>query len=322
MRINELDILKGIGIILVVLGHTGISGLPYIYIYTFHMPLFFFISGCFFKNIKLSSMLAKRVQTLLIPYISFSFLFLIGYTIVGCFDGSSIMDSFFRVLSTFNLLDEDCKYLYRTIWFLLCLFEINIMYALLSKLSRIYKTLGVLVCWILGAYLRGIDIPIFLDSALSCILYYHIGYEFFSLGFYKRDISKAIPWFVLILLSVAIVILLPNVNLSRNEYPLYLPLLALAYIINLYYLIKAILSVMPSFIDKILTILGKDTLLILGFHRFYFIIFETLFPLIGLGGLISCGIKFIIVFPLIYLIKKTIVTYCPVFVGKAKILNR
>lgn len=49
MRIDSLDILKGIGIILVVVGHM-IGNQLYIrpWIYAFHMPLFFMVSGyCF-----------------------------------------------------------------------------------------------------------------------------------------------------------------------------------------------------------------------------------------------------------------------------------
>ena len=39
-----VDVAKGIGIVLVVLGHSGIEFGHYL-IYMFHMPLFFFLSG-------------------------------------------------------------------------------------------------------------------------------------------------------------------------------------------------------------------------------------------------------------------------------------
>ena len=44
----NIDVLKGLGIIFVMLGHmVGIGFYEdiYVYIYSFHMPLFFFISG-------------------------------------------------------------------------------------------------------------------------------------------------------------------------------------------------------------------------------------------------------------------------------------
>lgn len=59
-RIKEIDFLYALGTILVVLGHshssdwTRISGTPYEFIinfiYTFHMPLFFFVAGYLFLN--------------------------------------------------------------------------------------------------------------------------------------------------------------------------------------------------------------------------------------------------------------------------------
>ena len=42
-------------------------------IYTFHMPLFFLLSGLFFKpTVNLLNLIIKRAKTLLIPYYLFS----------------------------------------------------------------------------------------------------------------------------------------------------------------------------------------------------------------------------------------------------------
>ena len=57
-RLDWIDIAKGIGIILVVLGHTlvpqvretGFAGFLWIFIYNFHMPLFFFYRGICLKK--------------------------------------------------------------------------------------------------------------------------------------------------------------------------------------------------------------------------------------------------------------------------------
>lgn len=71
MREETIDIAKGIGIFLVVLGHFAVFASPlYHYIYLFHMPLFFFLSGMFFKvdnNIKTT--LIRKSKRLLFPYI-------------------------------------------------------------------------------------------------------------------------------------------------------------------------------------------------------------------------------------------------------------
>ena len=46
-RLVQFDVLKGIGILLVLLGHTDVAGIPKTFIYGFHMPLFFSVRVAF-----------------------------------------------------------------------------------------------------------------------------------------------------------------------------------------------------------------------------------------------------------------------------------
>ena len=64
-RIKWVDIAKGIGIILVIVGHT--IALEYSApIYTFHMPLFFFLSGLFLNtDVKLEAFIKKKAKSIL-----------------------------------------------------------------------------------------------------------------------------------------------------------------------------------------------------------------------------------------------------------------
>lgn len=51
VRNKTVDILRGIGILAVVAGHAGTNlGIKVFQVYSFHMPLFFFVSGFFFKE--------------------------------------------------------------------------------------------------------------------------------------------------------------------------------------------------------------------------------------------------------------------------------
>ena len=82
-RNNNIDIIKGIAIILMVYGHT--FGVARDFIYLFHMPVFIFVSGyCFNKAHGASLQQAEgyffsRVRRLLIPYMGFN----IVYTILN-----------------------------------------------------------------------------------------------------------------------------------------------------------------------------------------------------------------------------------------------
>ncbi|HLC15852.1 MAG TPA: acyltransferase family protein, partial [Thermodesulfovibrionia bacterium] len=78
-RLYWVDALKAIGIFFVVFGHTvGIEARVRDYIFSFHMPLFFFISGFLLKKKHLEmpyvSFLIKKGKELLTPYFVFGFL--------------------------------------------------------------------------------------------------------------------------------------------------------------------------------------------------------------------------------------------------------
>ena len=74
-RLDYLDVAKGIGMFLVILGHCqmGRIGAVHSLIYSFHMPLFFFISGiCFSNKYTFSSLAVKRFKQMILPTIYFS----------------------------------------------------------------------------------------------------------------------------------------------------------------------------------------------------------------------------------------------------------
>ena len=77
---SSVSFAKGIGIILMVLGHTYFSVYGFRLIYMFHMPLFFFVSGYCFRKAHLEDFRTyaeKRIRRLYFPFIKYGLLFLI-----------------------------------------------------------------------------------------------------------------------------------------------------------------------------------------------------------------------------------------------------
>jgi fucose 4-O-acetylase-like acetyltransferase len=71
-RIEYLDIFRGIGIILMVMGHIGFTGHFDYFIHAFHMPMFFFVAGYFFnEQVEARFFILSKIKTILIPYVSF-----------------------------------------------------------------------------------------------------------------------------------------------------------------------------------------------------------------------------------------------------------
>ena len=73
-KILELDIVRVLGVFLVVLGHLVNTHPVRMYIYAFHMPMFFIVSGLLFKS-KNSIKELKMFRKYIIPAVFFTLLF-------------------------------------------------------------------------------------------------------------------------------------------------------------------------------------------------------------------------------------------------------
>ena len=81
-RIEWIDVAKGILIILVVLGHSEVSGMTANVINSFHMAAFFFLAGLTIKfNENINLFITKRLKGLIMPYIVLAIIFL-GYQFI------------------------------------------------------------------------------------------------------------------------------------------------------------------------------------------------------------------------------------------------
>ena len=83
-RIGSIDVVKGITIFLVIIGHAaGNTEAPFyrVVLYAFHMPLFFFISGMLFnsKGKTFGAFIKKKAQSLICPYVLFYVLAILFY---------------------------------------------------------------------------------------------------------------------------------------------------------------------------------------------------------------------------------------------------
>lgn len=73
-RISWIDVFKGIGIILVILGHIySDDNYINVWIYSFHMPMFFFISIFLYvyKDINRKEFYKNKFRSLIVPFLFF-----------------------------------------------------------------------------------------------------------------------------------------------------------------------------------------------------------------------------------------------------------
>ena len=67
-RLRSVDIARGIGILSIIVGHFGIPAIVRV-VFTFHIPVFFLITGYFMEEEPIPLFLRKKAKTLLFPYL-------------------------------------------------------------------------------------------------------------------------------------------------------------------------------------------------------------------------------------------------------------
>lgn len=140
-RKKYLDVAKGIGVILVVLGHlVTYEGAISKWIFSFHMPLFFFCSGMVFKEQKdFIDLLKRSLKKNLKPYVVFLMIGIVITFIIP--DWRNGFDSSIA-LKELRRGQPECFHVGQ-IWFLMCLFWVEILFGIIyscTKKSRILNT--------------------------------------------------------------------------------------------------------------------------------------------------------------------------------------
>lgn len=77
---ERISITKALGIILMVLGHTRFSTYGINFIYLFHMPLFFYLSGICFKDKYLNNTniyIQRKISNIYLPFVKWTLIFII-----------------------------------------------------------------------------------------------------------------------------------------------------------------------------------------------------------------------------------------------------
>lgn len=175
-RNHEIDILKAIGILLMVFDHAGFGSTAHIFIQSFHMPLFFIVSGYLWKQRPFGKVVSIRFRTLLVPYFFFSFLYFCLSAMVlrrNQFDALIVLKAIF--LFPTDLFNHSW---FSALWFLPCMFLTSITYAILSKYKFFYKAVCVLIITTLGAIWSStsdVMLPFCLEPFTAALMFMLIG---------------------------------------------------------------------------------------------------------------------------------------------------
>ncbi|TAJ13604.1 hypothetical protein DMA11_08580 [Marinilabiliaceae bacterium JC017] len=176
-RIDWIDTARGIGIVLVVFCHLYFD-YTRTFIYSFLMPLFFFIAGLLYNNSKyftLKSFIISRFRKLMYPYFLWSSLLFLFWLLFDVGDYSIFKNFLGIFLGTGGHEYMDWGVM---MWFLPCLFLTELLYYILLKVKSINISLCVILCSAIGFTINryfDIHFPWSFQIAIVLILFYHIG---------------------------------------------------------------------------------------------------------------------------------------------------
>lgn len=327
-RLAEFDVLKGIGILLVVLGHTTISDPLKYMIYCFHMPLFVAVSGYFFHPKAPGAFLVKTFKRLMVLWAFFAFLNVLIDFAMQLVATRSVAGALSMTASSIVPLNEYCNLLYRSIWFLVMLFVcMNVYNCLTHYLSRLWLHVVVGLVYLTGFALQFVvNVPFFIDSALSVLLFYHVGAV---IGAYNKETMQdfqqrhvSVPVFLGFCVAMAVLLYLAVFlkaffSFKENIFPVWAPVLSLS-LTGVLYFIVAWLCRRPAFrpIEGFLSRCGLYSLCILGFHRQFMDVFYIIFSRFQIqSAAIQTLIYLVVSIPLILLLSRLLERYAPVLIG-------
>lgn len=155
-RKKEFDYARGIAICLVVLGHmTTYPRIARQFIYSFHMPLFFILSGITFslsQENNTSIFLKKRINSIIIPAYFFELVMYVWQIVKNCFENTysriSLIRRFFGIVLQIGYSDYT-----GSLWFLFTLFlALMIAHFILVKQKRNFQIVFAFIC-LVSSYL-------------------------------------------------------------------------------------------------------------------------------------------------------------------------
>ena len=155
-RLNYLDMAKGIGIILVVAGHSGLCGDGLLaWLTSFHMPLFFMVSGMLLshrqeESCPLTQSARRKARSIMLPYFAFSLIYLLIelFRMVWRHQEFSLSDAVLQTASFYGI---------SVLWFLPTLYAGELLFLFIRK--RTGHLLTIISCGVLffvGVFCRNL----------------------------------------------------------------------------------------------------------------------------------------------------------------------
>ena len=225
-RDESLDVLKGIGITLMIFNHVYFGEVVHHYVQSFHMPLFFIASGFLWKDKgeSLCEHIRYKIKKLAIPYFFWGSLFCLTWSIINVVmsTGDNLLEGWVKL---FLFSTNGIPYAV-AIWYLASFFWCELLYFILKRAiksnvtcSIVFIIIAVSGCIISGLFAIDI-IPWGIEPALTGCLFMNIGEILRTAVIPKVNIvnmdKRILP--VIILIQIIMAFINPTIDMRTSRY--------------------------------------------------------------------------------------------------------
>ena len=283
-RIYKFDNAKIFLIFLVVLGHCvelyidkySAANKIFIFIYSFHMPFFIFITGLFQKKtINYKNFPFKKI----LYYIYLTILMMIMLTMIDLFFGEEV---------SFSLLSGSIIY-----WYLIVITVYLLLVPILNKLNFKYTFILSILLGLAIGYDVNIGDYLYLSRIIVFFPFFYLGYYFSDkkellIKITEKKFLKLIGIIIVVIYiyicysKISLIYQLRGIFTGRNSYKILTQIKDCSYLHRLLaYFISSIigfsfLCIIPNKKIKIITNLGKRTLQVYVFHQVLILLLKNI----------------------------------------------
>lgn len=294
-REDWIDILRAVGILFMVMGHVEFGGVFDRYIHTFHMPVFFLISGYLYsskKEIGLGKLLLSKVKRLLLPYVVYAIINYLFWLVLKIDTEVNPVEPLIRLV-TYNTRKLPIA---GALWFLTALFFAEVIYIILDRLIKISLVRTIVVFLISIAFsfemnMTTFRLPLTIDIAFVCIGFYELG-RLFKKAAEKYSLKEAKSVIVipvgagLLLVNAVLAFVNEYVNIKSGWFGI-VPLFWFNAVLGsgAYYCFSiwfSNVSKETNIIKKFLIGIGKGSIIYLGLNQLVIEIVSTSYDVLGL----------------------------------------
>ncbi len=270
-RLTYLDVSKAIAILAIIMAHLNVPGYIITGLYAFHVPIFFIISGYFFKaEDDFGTFLKKKIKGYFIPYCSAAVVIIIF--------------RFCRKGFQLPLLKKDIiEFLFQrrfsTLWFLAALFWGMIIFWIICRLTNDNIQHILIVATVISVifilYDTYIKIPIYWNIDIAFIIQFYLA---FGYCLKKKKILDKIHakknkykfGIIAVFMIIGVLTTVMNYLLCKKTFDMFsmqygiFPLTILSSVMLSIAVITGSMLIEKS---KVLSFLGRNTLIYFAFHQ-------------------------------------------------------